>query len=175
MQVSTDKGKSGRSPKVHSKIKVKGDLTVKKAEEKRKGEINELHGGAKRLCLTLYGAAACSAAANLYIGLSTTAINNDSTGITEPDPLDAYARVEVTNDATEWPNATAAGRLSNRTNELSFPTATDSWGTVTHFFFSTDPPRLIQRTSSLSVRSMCRVLLRKTTRRALPPMPSLLL
>jgi len=36
MQASTDKGKSGRSPKVHSKIKVKGDLTVKKAEEKGK-------------------------------------------------------------------------------------------------------------------------------------------
>ena len=36
MQVSTDKGKSGRSPKVHSKIKVKGDLMVKKADEKGK-------------------------------------------------------------------------------------------------------------------------------------------
>jgi hypothetical protein len=36
MQASTDKGKSGRSPKVYSKIKIKGDLMVKKADEKGK-------------------------------------------------------------------------------------------------------------------------------------------
>ena len=45
MQVSTDKGKSGRSPKVHSKIKVKGDRRLKRLKRKGKGEINELHGG----------------------------------------------------------------------------------------------------------------------------------
>src|SRR5690554_300091 len=94
----------------------------------------------KALLDLVWGGSAYSAAANLYIGLSTTAINNDGTGITEPDPLDAYARVEVTNDATEWPNTTAGGpSVKQNANELSFPTATGSWGTVTHFFFSTDP------------------------------------
>lgn len=47
----------------------------------------------KALLDLVWGGSAYSAAANLYIGLSTTAINNDGTGITEPDPLDAYARV----------------------------------------------------------------------------------
>ena len=82
-------------------------------------------------------------ATDLYIGLSTTGINNDGTGITEPDSLDGYARIEVSNDSTEWPPATGGGPSQKQNdNELSFPTATGSWGTVTHFFFATDAASL---------------------------------
>jgi hypothetical protein len=73
------------------------------------------------------------APATLYVGLSTTAPNIGGTGITEPSGS-AYARVAVTNNVTNFPNA-ANGAKSNGT-VVTFPTATGPWGTVTHFFIS---------------------------------------
>jgi len=88
----------------------------------------------------VWGGSAYSPAASLYIGLSTTTINNDGTGITEPSGGAGYARVEVTNDATEWPQATSGGpAIKQNANEIQFPTASGSWGTVTYFFIATDP------------------------------------
>lgn len=78
-----------------------------------------------------------------YIGLSTTTINNDGTGITEP--ADGYARVQVTNNIVNWPAASGGGPSTKQNaNEIAFPMATGNWGQVTHFFFSdsavsTDP------------------------------------
>ena len=87
----------------------------------------------------VWGADAYTPAADLYVGLSTTAINNDGTGITEPDALDGYARVQVTNDLTEWPAAASGGPATKQNaNEIAFPTASGTWGQVTHFFFATD-------------------------------------
>lgn len=75
---------------------------------------------------------------NWYIGLSTTPINNDGTGITEP--ADGYARAVVTNNQTEWPAATGGGpAIKQNADEIAFPMATGSWGQVTHFFFSDSP------------------------------------
>ena len=72
-------------------------------------------------------------ASTLYLGLSTTAINNDGTGATEPSG-GGYARVAVTNNKTNWSNA-SNGILSNLV-ELSFPESSASWGTISHVFLS---------------------------------------
>lgn len=84
----------------------------------------------------LFSDAAYTIPATLYVGLSTTAINNDGTGITEPSG-NAYARVAVTNNATNWPAATG-GNPASKSNgtAVTFPTATGSWGTVVAFFIA---------------------------------------
>lgn len=43
----------------------------------------------------------------------------------------SYARVSVTNNATNWP-AAAGGQKSNGT-VITWPAATASWGTISHF------------------------------------------
>lgn len=69
----------------------------------------------------------------LYFGLSTTAINSDGTGATEPSG-GAYARASVTNDKTNWGNA-GSGSLQNL-GTIQFPESTASWGTITYVFIS---------------------------------------
>jgi hypothetical protein len=70
---------------------------------------------------------------NLYFGLSTTTITDAGGNITEPSG-NGYARVTVTNNATNFP-AASGGSKSNGTI-ISFPQASGSWGTVTDFFIS---------------------------------------
>lgn len=81
----------------------------------------------------VFGASAFAAPGTLYVGLSTTAPNDDGTGVTEPG-AGAYARVAVTNNLTNWPAATP-GDPSTKSNgtKFTFPTATASWGVITHF------------------------------------------
>jgi hypothetical protein len=78
----------------------------------------------------VWGNSAYTAPATLYVALSTTTPADDGTNFTEPSG-NAYARVAVTNNTTNWPNA-AGGAKANGT-AITFPTATGSWGTVTHF------------------------------------------
>ena len=80
-----------------------------------------------------FGNVSDTVASTLYLGLSTTAINNDGIGATEPSG-GGYARVAVTNNKTNWSNA-SNGILNNLT-ELSFPESSTSWGTVSHVFLS---------------------------------------
>ncbi len=77
-----------------------------------------------------FGAVASSAPATYYVGLSTTTPTNTGSNITEPSG-NAYARVAVTNNTTNWP--AAASRSKSNGTTITFPTATGSWGTVTHF------------------------------------------
>lgn len=67
--------------------------------------------------------------ATVYVALFTT-------GTTEPAG-GSYARVAVTNNATNFP-AAVAGAKSNGT-EIAFPTATAGWGTVTRYGLYDDP------------------------------------
>lgn len=75
---------------------------------------------------------------NLEFALSTTAPNDDGTGVTEP--TNGYSRVTEANDLTTW-NAAATtdggtpSGFTEKTNaiEIVFPEATGNWGTVTHF------------------------------------------
>lgn len=72
----------------------------------------------------------------LYIGLSTTDPGEAGTAYTEPPSAAGYARVPVTNNATNWPATGGDGIKANGT-PIEFAAATGDWGTITHFFIST--------------------------------------
>lgn len=65
---------------------------------------------------------------NLYVGLSTTDLLHDGSGLTEVSGS-AYARVNV----NAW--TISSNQVSN-TNAISFPTATGSWGTPIQWFLA---------------------------------------
>lgn len=72
--------------------------------------------------------------ATVYVALITTAPSDaNGTSIVEVTSANAYARVAVTNNSTNWPNAT--GRVKSNGTLVSFPTATGSWGTVVGYAF----------------------------------------
>lgn len=77
----------------------------------------------------VFGAAAYSAPATLYVGLYT-ATPSDAGGGTEVSG-GAYERVSVTNNATNFP-AASGGAKANGT-AITFPQASASWGTVSQF------------------------------------------
>lgn len=81
----------------------------------------------------MFGATAYTAPVTLYVGLSTTTPAVGGTGISEPAG-NAYGRVAVTNNTTNFP-AASNGSKSNGAI-ITFPTATGSWGTVTYFFIA---------------------------------------
>jgi len=74
-------------------------------------------------------------AATVYIALYTTA-PTDAGGGTEVSG-GSYARKSVTNNTTNWPNA-SGGSKSNGT-AITFTTASASWGTVVAFGIFDDP------------------------------------
>jgi hypothetical protein len=81
---------------------------------------------AATLLAVTQGASAC------YVGFSTTVINADGSGITEPSG-NAYARISVA--AAEW---TTVGRRRSTNVAKAFSAApTGSWGTLIYWFIST--------------------------------------
>ncbi|HUV64199.1 MAG TPA: hypothetical protein VMW24_09885 [Sedimentisphaerales bacterium] len=64
----------------------------------------------------------------IYVALSTADPLDDGSRISEPSG-NGYTRVEIS--ASDW-SASAAGAVCNASN-ITFPTASGSWGTVTHF------------------------------------------
>ena len=62
----------------------------------------------------------------VYVALSTADPTDDASGLSEPS--DGYARVET--EAADW-NAASSGSIDNA-NDISFPEASGSWGTITH-------------------------------------------
>lgn len=64
----------------------------------------------------------------IYVGLSTSDPLDDATGLAEPNG-NAYARVQTS--ASDW-NTASGGSLDN-VNDITFPQATGTWGTITHF------------------------------------------
>lgn len=80
----------------------------------------------------VFGATAFSAPGTLYVALFTAA-PSDSGGGTEVTG-GSYARVAVTNNTTNWPNATGTSPTSKANGTvITFPTATANWGTVVAF------------------------------------------
>lgn len=67
--------------------------------------------------------------ATVYLALFT-ATPGDTGGGTEVS-TGSYARVSMTNNDTNWPNA-SSGQKPNGT-VITFPTASADWGTVTHW------------------------------------------
>jgi hypothetical protein len=79
-----------------------------------------------------YSATAIGAPATHHFGLSTSTPAEDGTSVTEPVG-NAYARVAKTNNSTEFPLSTAADpTVKTNGTTITWPTATGSWGTVTH-------------------------------------------
>lgn len=90
----------------------------------------------KRVLDHFLGATASTAAATVYIALSTAAYSDAATGSAMTEVSGgSYARVAVTNNATNWPAATGASPATkNNGTVVTFPTASASWGTVTSFY-----------------------------------------
>jgi len=74
--------------------------------------------------------AAYSVPTNLYVGLSTANPTDDFSTLAEP-ASGAYARVNV----NAW---TVSASAAENTNIITFPTATGSWGTISHHFLTED-------------------------------------
>lgn len=81
----------------------------------------------------VFGATAYTPSGTYYVGLSTSTINDDGTGLSEPTGT-GYARVAIDNDKTTWSTSTT-GLVSNDIT-ITFPQAGSDWGTVTHAFIA---------------------------------------
>lgn len=68
--------------------------------------------------------------ASLQMGLSTTAPNPNGTNFTEPVGAN-YNRASLTNNATNFP--AASGGVKTTGGAFTFPEATGSWGTISHW------------------------------------------
>lgn len=84
------------------------------------------------------GGATTWAPATWFLGLSTTTPAEDGTGFSEPVG-NAYARVAITNNATNFPAATTSAGITTKQNgtKFTFANPTGNWGLVTHFGFFT--------------------------------------
>lgn len=76
----------------------------------------------------IFGATAWTPPVTLYFALFTAAPSDAGGGIEVTGG--SYARAAVTNNTTNFPNA-SGGAKSNGTT-ITFPTPSGSWGTVTH-------------------------------------------
>lgn len=81
----------------------------------------------------VFGAMDYASPTTLYVGLSTADPTKDGSGIAEPS-TGAYARVSITNNKTTF-TSSSSGQLKNAIT-ITFPQATASWGTLSHFFLS---------------------------------------
>jgi len=88
---------------------------------------------ANRILNRYFGNTSDTVSSNLYIGLSTTPINPDGTGRTEPSG-GGYSRITVANNKTSF--TVASNGILYNAIELQFPESTASWGNITHIFIS---------------------------------------
>lgn len=67
--------------------------------------------------------------ATLYVALSSTTPTNTGTNVTEPTIGSlGYTRVAVTNNATNWPAASARSKANG--TAITFPAATGDWASA---------------------------------------------
>lgn len=91
------------------------------------------------MALTLYGVNyfldqvyGSGTPASVYVALLLASPTYLSTGSTITEPSgNGYARVEVTNDVTNWPDAADGFKANGQ--DITFPTATGTWGTVKYW------------------------------------------
>lgn len=77
-----------------------------------------------------FGNTSFSVPSTYYIALSTTTINSDGTGITEPVG-NGYTRVAVVNSGANF--ATASNGVTSNVSSFTFPESSGSWGTLTYW------------------------------------------
>jgi hypothetical protein len=81
----------------------------------------------------ILGGTSWTAPATVYIALSTAAFSTASTGSSMTEVSGgSYARVSVTNNSTNWPNASSGSKANGAV--FTFPAATANWGTVLSFY-----------------------------------------
>jgi hypothetical protein len=76
--------------------------------------------------------------ATVHAGLATASTGLEAGQATSEVPdANGYERVAITNNATNWPAATGTTPTVKENGEpIEFPTATGSWGTVSHAFLA---------------------------------------
>ena len=80
----------------------------------------------------IFGGQAYSAPTTLYLGLCTGV---SEAGVITGEPVgNNYSRVTITNNNTNFPNATGGSKANGAI--LTFPEASGSWGTLTKWFLS---------------------------------------
>ena len=85
----------------------------------------------------IFGLGTFTKPSSVYVGLATATISDTTTGTTVTEPSGgSYARVALTNNATNWPAAAGTPTTKKNGVVITFPEATASWGTVTHFFIA---------------------------------------
>lgn len=95
----------------------------------------------------VWGNTTITVSGTLYVGLATASISDSITGITVTEPPTnsggnptAYARVAVTNNTTNWPNATGTSPTTkNNGIAVNFPVCSTNWGICTDFFIADTP------------------------------------
>lgn len=98
----------------------------------------------KKILDQWWGNNSLTVSGTLFVGLATASISDATTGITVTEPPTnsggnptAYARVSVTNNQTNFPNATGTSpTLKQNGTAINFAVCTTNWGTVTDFFFA---------------------------------------
>lgn len=70
---------------------------------------------------------------SLSFALYTTATDDASGGTEVPTSGTGYSRVSVTPSDANFSAPTAGNGQTSNSTQIAFPTATASWGTVTHF------------------------------------------
>lgn len=95
---------------------------------------NVTHHSANLIANRLFGASTLTPPASYYLGVSTSTVNKNGSGISEPTSDISYARVKIDNNKTNFSNA-VNGVISNNVS-FSFPESSMSWGMVTDWFIS---------------------------------------
>lgn len=88
----------------------------------------------------VWGAQDYAAPASLYVGLATGDPGEEGNFADEVSG-GGYQRYQSVNNLTNWPAAVQVGGAAQKQNdeEITFGPATETWGTVTHFFFADGP------------------------------------
>lgn len=79
----------------------------------------------------ILGGGAYTPSATVYVGLHTA--DPTHAGTVGELSGSAYARAIVANNTTNWPNVSASTGLKQNGTAIIFPTASGSWGTITHW------------------------------------------
>jgi hypothetical protein len=85
----------------------------------------------KRTLDNLFGAVTAVPAATYYLSLHTA--SPGQAGASEIASANAYARVAVTNNSTNFPNSTGSPATKSNGVPITFPVPTGSWGTASYF------------------------------------------
>jgi hypothetical protein len=82
----------------------------------------------------IFGKVTYTPPTNWYLGVSTTTIQNDGTGATEPTTDPAYSRLIIPNIKTSF--TTASNGMVQNSIAFQFSESQIDWGTVTDFLIS---------------------------------------